>query len=211
VEEVQLLPADKLAWHEEQTAIPLPPEEVYARLNGAPLEGLVPGTGRIPAVVGTAALNDIPFPHPGARRRVMLADGNTATEEVIENTPDAYFSYKVWAYTLSTARPIRYGKGEFWYLPADHGQATTLRWRYSFKLRSDRFPGMLGPFGRFLFTKAFLDRAYATFMKSAMNAIERYALQPAGRQPGPGDLRYPDAATSMPCLRRTPSTALYDS
>ena len=167
------------------------PEEVYARLNGAPLEGLIPGTDRIPAVVGTAALNDIPFPHPGARRRVMLADGNTATEEVIENTPGGYFSYKVWGYTLSTARPIRYGKGEFWYLPADHGQATTLRWRYSFKLRSDRFPGMLGPFGRFLFTKVFLDRAYATFMKSAMNAIERYALQSAERQPGPDDSRLP--------------------
>jgi hypothetical protein len=37
VEEVQLLPADKLAWHEEQAAIPLSPEEAYARLNGAPL------------------------------------------------------------------------------------------------------------------------------------------------------------------------------
>jgi hypothetical protein len=115
----------------------------------------------------------------------MLADGSTATEEVIENTAGSYFSYKVWGYTLSTARPIQYGKGEFWYEPADHGQATTLRWRYSFKLRSDRFPGMLGPFGRFLFTRAFLDRSYATFMKSAMNAIERYALQPAEREPGP--------------------------
>jgi hypothetical protein len=189
VEEVQLLPADKLAWHEEQTAIPLSPEKAYARLNGAPLEGLLPGTSRIPAVVGTTALNDTPFPHPGARRRVMLADGSTATEEVLENAPGSYFSYKVWGYTLSTARPVQYGKGEFWYQPAEHGQATTLRWRYSFKLRSDRFPGMLGPFGRFLFTKVFLDRSYATFMKSAMNAIERYALQPAKPQPGPGDLR----------------------
>ncbi|HEY6313952.1 MAG TPA: SRPBCC family protein [Streptosporangiaceae bacterium] len=194
MEEVQLRPADKLAWHEEQTAIPLPPEEVYARLNGAPLEGLIPGTGRIPAVVGTAALNDIPFPHPGARRRVMLADGNTATEEVIQNTPGGYFSYKVWGYTLSTARPIRYGKGEFWYLPADESRATTLRWRYSFKLRGDRFPGMLGPFGRFVFTKVFLDRAYATFMKSAMNAIERYALQSAERQPGQTIHAYHDEA-----------------
>jgi hypothetical protein len=186
MEEIQLLPTDKLAWHEEQTAIPLPPEEVYARLNGAPLEGLVPGTDRIPAVVGTTALNDVPFPHPGARRRVMLADGNTALEEVIENTP-AYFSYKVWGYTISAARPIRYAKGEFWYLPAGNGQATTVRWRYSFKLRSDRFPGALGAFGRFLFTKAFLDRAYATFMKSAMGAMGRYALQPAASEPAPDD------------------------
>jgi len=163
---------------------PTSPQEVYSRLNGVPLEGLLPGTGRIPAVVGTAALNDTPFPQPGARRQVMLADGSTATEEVIENTPASYFSYKVWGYTLRTARPIRYGKGEFWYEPADHGQATTLRWRYSFRLRSDRFPGMLGPLGRFLFTKLFLDRSYATFMRSSMNAMERYALQPPESQPG---------------------------
>ena len=111
MEEVQLLPADKLAWREEQTAIPLPPEEVYARLNGAPLEGLIPGTGRIPAVVGTAALNDIPFPHPGARRRVMLADGNTAAEEVIQNTPGSYFSYKVWGYTPQDGSPYPVREG----------------------------------------------------------------------------------------------------
>jgi hypothetical protein len=104
-------------------------------------------------------------------------------DDVQLHTPGSYFSYKVWGYTLSAARPIQYGKGEFWYLSADHGQATTLRWRYSFKLRRDRFPGLLGPFGRFLFTKVFLDRSYAAFMKSAMNAIERYALQPAESQP----------------------------
>lgn len=187
MEEVQVLPADKLAWHEEQITIALPPQEVHARLDGVPLESLLPGTSRIPAVTGTAALNDVPFPHPGARRRVMLADGSTVTEEVIANTPDGYFSYKVWGYTLRAARPIQYGKGEFWYQPADHGQATIVRWRYSFKLRRGRFPGILGPLGRYLFTKAFLDRPYAAFMKSAMNAMERYALQPAGRQPGPDD------------------------
>jgi polyketide cyclase/dehydrase/lipid transport protein len=187
MDEVQVLPADKLAWHEEQIVIPLPPREVHARLDSVPLESLLPGTGRIPAVTGTEPLNDVPFPQPGARRRVMLADGSAVTEQVIQNTPDGYFSYKVWGYTLRAARPIQYGKGEFWYQPADKGQATIVRWRYSFKLRPGRFPGMLGPAGRFLFTKAFLDRSYAAFMKSAMNAMERYALQPDGHQPGPGD------------------------
>jgi hypothetical protein len=181
MEEVQVRPADKLAWHEEQITIPLPPQEVHTRLDGVPLESLVAGTGRIPAVVGTEALNDVPFPHPGARRRVMLADGGSATEEVIDNTPDGYFSYKVWGYTLRAARPIRYGKGEFWYLPADAGESTIVRWRYSFKLRGDRFPGVLGPLGRFLFTKFFLDRIYADFMKSSISALERYALRPVER------------------------------
>jgi hypothetical protein len=179
MEEARLRSADKLAWHEEQADIPLPPDAVYARLNEASLERVLQGTGRIPAVVGTTALNDIPFPHPGARRRVLLADDSTAIEEVIENTPGKYFSYKVWGYTLATARPVQYGKGEFWYLPAGDGR-TILRWRYSFKLRVGRFPGMLGPAGRFLFTKMFLDRTYAQFMKSAMQAMERYVLEPAG-------------------------------
>jgi hypothetical protein len=183
MQEVQLLPTDKLAWYEEEAAIPLPPEKVYARLNGASLDSLLPGTDRIPAVVGTKPLNDIPFPRPGARRRVILADDSTTIEQVIENKANAYFSYKVWGYTLRTARPIHYGKGEFWYLPADNGRATTMRWRYSFKLRGNRFPGVLGHLGRFLFTKVFLDRTYATFMKSGMKAIERYVLQSAERQP----------------------------
>ncbi len=174
------MPTDKLASHEEQIVIPLSPQETYARLNGASLEKVLPGTDRIPAVVGTEPLNSITFPNQGARRRVMLADNSTAIEEVIQNTPNEYFSYEVWGYTLTTARPIEYGKGEFWYLMANNGQ-TILRWRYSFKLRSNRFPGMLGPLGRFLFTKVFLDRTYARFMKSSLKAIEQYALQSEAR------------------------------
>lgn len=175
-EQLQLSPTDKLASCEEQILIPLAPQEAYSRLNGAALEKVLPGTDRIPAVVGTKPLNDISFPSPGARRRVMLADNSTAIEEVIQNTPNEYFSYKVWGYTIPTARPIEYGKGEFWYLAGKDGQ-TILRWRYSFKLRSNRFPGMLGPLGRFLFTEMFLDRTYAPFMKSSLEVIKRYALQ----------------------------------
>jgi hypothetical protein len=65
---------------------------------------------------------------------------------------------------------------------------------------------MLGPFERFLFTKVFLDRAYATFMKSAMNAIERYALQSAEREPGPDDSRLPGEAHNhgSPPARNSP-------
>ena len=177
--DVQLLPTDKLAWHEEQIRVPLPPADVYARLSNAPLEGLLPGTDTFPAVVGTEPVNDVPFPNPGARRRVVLADGSSTLEEVIDDKANEYFSYKVWGYTLRAARPLQYGRGEFWYLPADNGRSTDLRWRYSFKLRGNRFPGALGPLGRFLVTKTFLDRAYADFMRLCLSAIERYVLQPS--------------------------------
>jgi hypothetical protein len=43
----------------------------------------------------------------------------------------------------------------------------------------DLLPGTLGPVGRFLFTKAFLDRACATFMRLCLSAIERYVLHPS--------------------------------
>jgi hypothetical protein len=59
--DVQLLPTDKLAWHEERIRIPLPPADVYARLSNAPLEDLLPGTDTFPAVVATEPVNDIPF------------------------------------------------------------------------------------------------------------------------------------------------------
>ena len=167
-------PTDKLAWHEERLELPLPPAEVYARLDGAALESLLPGTRRLPGVVATEPLNDIAFPAPGARRRVRLADGNSAVEQVLENRPNAYFAYQVWAYTSPEARPVHYAKGEFWYLPAAAG--CTLRWRYSFHLRGNRFPGLLGPVGRALFTRVFLDRTYAEFMRSCLAAIEGYVL-----------------------------------
>ena len=50
---------------------------------------------------------------------------------------------------------------------------------------------MLGPLGRFLFTKVFLDRAYAAFMKSAMTAMERYAIERVEGRPGSEDPRLP--------------------
>jgi hypothetical protein len=58
--DVQLLPTDKLAWHEERIRIPLPLADVYARLSNAPLEDLLPGTDTFPAVVATEPVNDIP-------------------------------------------------------------------------------------------------------------------------------------------------------
>jgi hypothetical protein len=86
MDSAQLSPTDKLAWHEEQIFIPLPPAEVYARLNSASLESLLPSTDSIPAVVGTEPLNELPFPNPGARRRVLLADGSSTLEEVMETS-----------------------------------------------------------------------------------------------------------------------------
>jgi hypothetical protein len=64
--DVQLLPTDKLTWHEERIRIPLPLADVYARLSNAPLDDLLQSTDTFPAVVPPEPVNDIPFPNPGS-------------------------------------------------------------------------------------------------------------------------------------------------
>jgi hypothetical protein len=51
------------------------------------------------------------------------------------------------------------------------GLVGRLRWTYSFKLRNAVFPGRLGGFGRWLFRVTFVNRDYATLMRSA---LQRY-------------------------------------
>ena len=50
-----------------------------------------------------------------------------------------------------------------------------MTWTYAFRLRGDRFPGLLGPLGRWLLKVAFLDRAYAVLMRETLKATKRGA------------------------------------
>jgi hypothetical protein len=140
----------------------------------APLERLLPGAAGIPAVTGTRPLSTALFPEPGSRRLVCLADGSTATEEVLEHEPGRRLRYIVWGYTTPAAAPIAYGVGEFRFADAAEGMA--IHWTYSFVLKDDRFPGSLGAMGRVLFRLAFLDTRYSRFMASGMRAIGEGAM-----------------------------------
>jgi hypothetical protein len=141
--------------------------------KGMRLERVLKGTGELPAVVATKPLNAETFGAAGTRRLVCLSDGGIALEEVVEEQP-SYFSYIVWGYTTPKAMGIAYGFGEFWYEP--QGEATQVRWRYSFKLKGDTFPGYLGPVGRWLFQRIFLDTTYERFMRSALEAQAEEAV-----------------------------------
>jgi hypothetical protein len=145
-----------------------------------PLEQMLTGTRRMPAVLGTAAVTEKRFPEPGSIRKVCLADGSSALETVTELTPGR-FRYLVWAYTLEDAKPLLYGHGEF--IMSANGNSTNLQWTYSFRLKGDHFPGYLGPIGRFLFRVSFLDRSYVEFMDTGMSTIKRLAENQAGLQP----------------------------
>ena len=97
--------------------------------------------------------------------------GGSATEQILEMIPGERFRYQVWDYTTAAARPIAYAIGEFRYVALDAGSSEIV-WTYAFRLRSDRFPGFLGPLGRWLLKVAFLDRAYAALMRETLKAMK---------------------------------------
>lgn len=156
---------------ERQIQVPVGQFQVW--VNSVALDSLLRGTKDIPRVVGTVEFGGISFPSVGARRYVCLADGNSAVEQVVAFKENSYFAYKVFAYTLPQAQAVEYGYGEFFMTP--EGNATQLRWRYSFSLKKDRFPGSWGALGRFLFRTTFLNTKYASFMNSAIETIKSEA------------------------------------
>ncbi|MFC7477950.1 SRPBCC family protein [Dankookia sp. GCM10030260] len=158
----------------EEAFVPVVRERFAPWFVAAPLETLLPGAAGIPAVTGTRPLSAAPFPKPGSRRLVCLADGSTAMEEVLEHEPGRRLRYIVWGYTTPAAAPIAYGVGEFRF--ADAAEGTAVHWTYSFALKEDRFPGSLGALGRGLFRLAFLDTRYSRFMASGMRAIGKRAI-----------------------------------
>jgi len=102
------------------------------------------------------------FSQAGTRRLVRLTNEHTVVEEVIENQPEQYFTYRVWHSSLPEAKPIEYAIGQFWFLP--QAAATMIRWRYSFKLRKGHFPGLLGGLGRLIFRTSFVVSMWVPFM-----------------------------------------------
>jgi hypothetical protein len=162
----------------DRIVIDLPPLALAEKLQKAKLEDQLPATRGLPGVVGTTQLTPGEWGGAGARRTVHLSDGGSATEQVLEYVPGKRFRYQVWDYTTAAARPIAYAVGEFRYQPLA-GERTEVVWTYAFRLRTDRFPGFLGPLGRWLLRVAFLDRAYAVLMRQTLKAMKAYAEQTA--------------------------------
>ncbi len=147
------------------------PKALSDWMTATKLEDSLPATKALPGVVGTTLLTPGEWGVPGARRMVHLSDGGSATEQILEFQAGERFRYQVWDYTSAAARPILYAIGEFQYVALDAGR-TELVWTYAFRLRSNRFPGFLGPLGRWLLKVVFLDRAYAVLMRETLNATK---------------------------------------
>lgn len=164
--------------HVEEITINRPLDVVLAEGRRTPIEKTMHGTSTLPGIAGTHVLRGT-WPEPGALRVVCLTDGGSTHEQVLANTREAsthHFRYEVWDYTTPQAKPVAYAVGDF--LETDLGDGRTLiHWVYSFRLRSNEFPGYLGPLGRWLFRKFYLDSRYAELMRGALSVRKTSAEQ----------------------------------
>ena len=168
---------DKLVSHTEQITIDRPLAQVLASLDATPLAETISAAGGLPGVAATYTLTPGPYGDTGTRHMVFLTDNTTIVEQVLERTRMASeyrWRYVVWNYTTAAAKPLRYGLSEFHYTA--QGEATHVRWTYSFELRKDRFPGVLGVgLGGLLLKAAFLNGPYAKWMSANLAGIKARA------------------------------------
>ena len=169
-------PAEQLVSHTEEVVIARPMSVVSAVMN-KPLEKTILKSNSLPGVSGDYMLTKGPYGEVGSRRIVCLTDGTSTEEEALqrEDSPSSrHFRYIVWNYTTPKARPISYGVGDFKTVQQDP-EHTRVTWTYTFKLKSDTFPGELGALGRWLFKVDFLERDYAAMMKGVLRGYQEAA------------------------------------
>ncbi len=160
---------DQLVSHTEVIVIPWPFSAVLDAMN-KPLEKTINKSDSLPGVSGDYMLTKGKFGSPGSRHVVCLTDSTSTEEEALEREDSAtssHFRYIVWNYTTPKAKPIAYGVGEFRTIQLDPGH-TRITWTYSFKLKTNVFPGELGALGRWLFRVRILDGEYAAMMKDVL-------------------------------------------
>jgi hypothetical protein len=170
-------PDDAVVFLEEQFDVVGERDAFVRAFLAAPLERFIQGTSALPGVDHTEPLTPARYPAVGSVRLVCLADGESAHEEVVAQD-EGQLRYVVTRYTSKTAQPLAYGMGAFAFTPA--GTNTHVTWRYTFKLRGDRFPGWLGPLGRALFRSSFVEADYAPFMQAQVRAIQDFAAHEVG-------------------------------
>lgn len=169
---------DQLVSHTEVIVILRPFSAVLDAMN-KPLEKTINKSDSLPGVTGDYMLTKGEFGSPGSRHIVCLTDGTSTEEEALEREDSATSShsrYILWNYTTPKAKPIAYGVGEFRTTQLDPGH-TRITWTYSFKLKTNVFPGELGALGRWLFRVRFLDGEYAAMMKDVLNGYKLDAEQ----------------------------------
>lgn len=117
--------------------------------------------GPVPAVTGTRDVSG-PWDEPGSTRTVVLGDGSTACEEVLEWERPVRFRYRVDSFTSPLGRLVDHAIGEFRFEPGSR-----FVWTYSFAPR--RGAGMP--------VRAFVRVAWSRYMTQCADASVALALR----------------------------------
>lgn len=146
--------------HTVETDIAVPPDRLLPWLVNVPLERILLGTEKLAGIERTDVLS-LSWGGPGARRRVVLRDGNTSLEELLLVEEGQRFRYVVWNFTNEARRAVQYAVGEFNFTPTSTG--THLRWTYRFRGNGWPTEGIL---------KDFVEEDFAGYMKVGMEHIK---------------------------------------
>lgn len=150
---------DVFVGHTEVAEIPLPPADLLAWIVQVPLERVLLGTDDLAAVARTEPLTD-GWGQPGDRRRVVLEDGNTALEELVDYVPGSHFDYVVWNFTNEAGSATGYAAAQFAVEEIPGG--TRLSWTYRFQ-EQDWLTGA--------FLRRYVATTYRAYMERCMRAI----------------------------------------
>jgi hypothetical protein len=169
-----------------ESDIPVTLDQYLAFSDATPLERVLPGSTNIPRVIRTEPLSDR-WGVPGARRRVVLADGNTALEEILEMRLPEAFRYMVWNFTSAAGRFVKYAVGEFKLSPNPSGGIHVV-WTYSFRPQGWPSAWILGPF---------VHDEYHAFMVNGITNIRESSIAFAAKMaPPPASPAAPAASTA---------------
>lgn len=156
------------ASHTEVRTVSLPVDRYVSWADAAPLEDLLTGSKLVPAVTRTTMLRGT-WNTVGARRRVALADGHFAAEQVLvhEDLPGGghLFRYEVFGYTNYAKLGIDHAVGEFRTTPASSSSAL-IEWTYHYRPRSP----LLRPIVR-----RFVEGVWAPYMASVLDRMVQLA------------------------------------
>jgi len=122
--------------------------------------------GPIPGVTGTRDLTG-PWDTPGSSRTVVLGDGNTAHETVLEWQRPSGFSYRVDGITGPFGLLVDHATGQWWFEPSAGG-GSEFRWTYTFHARRSWAAPLLWVVAR---------TAWAAYMRQCADLSVQLSLQ----------------------------------
>jgi hypothetical protein len=151
-----------------ERTIRVPRTELFAWMGPLELSRILLGYGPLPAVTATSDQTR-PWPQVGSARTVHLADGSSAREEITAAETPSFFAYHVGDFT-SAVRHLTNGARGRWWFDDVAGDATHVRWEYTFEPRSAVTAVILFPIVRIF---------WRGYMRVAMDALERLAEREA--------------------------------